>query len=201
MEVHNTHEIFFKKITHKKMNEFLNRISTKYLENQINKELKDYTSEIELSNCKDVYITFFNSNQLEVGHITFHLNKDNKSLKNNSRRKGRLHIVNKNKQKYHTLRVNYNNTNDIMTLRVNSPLKMNSELEYCINIVLPIINSYLSTTHPFSLKERLTYMKEKDNKCIEAIAGVKYRSRFNKTRNKKPTSFSIPIQSSFSWSK
>ena len=200
MEPHNTHEIFFKKITRKKMNEFLNRVSTKYLERQINKELQNYTAVTELSKCKDLYITFFDNNNIDIGHITFHLSKDNKSLKNNSRRKGRLHIVNRNKQKYHTLGVNCNN-NDIITISVNSPLKVNSELEYCLGILLPIINSYLSTDTPFSLKYHLTHIKDNDNKCLEKLAGIKDRSRFNKTRNKKPTSVSIPKQSSFSWGK
>jgi hypothetical protein len=127
MEPHNTHEIFFKKITHKKMNEFLNRVSTKYLERQINKELDIFRTVTKISNCKDILIKFFNNNQIEIGHITFHLSKENKSLPNNSLRKGRFHIVNRNKQKYHTIRINCNN-NDIMTLRVNSPIKMNSEL-------------------------------------------------------------------------
>ena len=192
METHNTHEIFFKKITRNKMNEFLNRVSTKYLERQINKELQNYTAVTELSKCKDLYITFFDNNNIDIGHITFHLSKDNKSLPNSSRRKGRFHIVNRNKQKYHTLRVNCNN-NDIMSLRVNSPLKMNSELEYCVGIVLPIINSYLSTDNPHSLKHRLTTMKNTANKCINIIETVSYRKSFRTTRNKKQTSFSIPI--------
>ncbi len=40
LEVHESHEIFFKSITRNKLNEFLNRITTGYLEKQINSILK-----------------------------------------------------------------------------------------------------------------------------------------------------------------
>jgi hypothetical protein len=198
MEVHNTHEIFFRKITRKKMNEFLNRVSTKYLENQINSVLQGYKAITELSNdCKNVYIHFFDNNQKDIGHISFHLSKENKNLSNNSRRKGRLHIVNRNKQKYHTLRVNTKNNS--MILSVNSPLKMNEELEYGVSIVLPIINSYLDINSEYSLKERLTHMKAKENKCLKIIENISYRKSFRSTPSQKNTIISIPKQGTFSW--
>lgn len=70
MEAHNTHEIFFRKITRNKMNEFLS-ISTKYLENQINQKLKEYRAitKLNINNCKNVYIECKDKNQNKIGHI------------------------------------------------------------------------------------------------------------------------------------
>lgn len=70
-----------------------------------------------------MYIELKDKNQKKIGHISFHLSKEKKNMTNTSLRKGRLHIVNnRNTQKYHTLLVNYKN--ELLTLSVNSPLKI-----------------------------------------------------------------------------
>jgi hypothetical protein len=204
MEAYETHEIFFKKITHKKMNELLNRFSTKYLENQINQELDKYKAITKISNseeaqCMHLYISFYDQNKNEVGHISFHLNKENKDMSNNAKRKGRFHIVNKNKQKYHTLRVN--NKNDLFLLRVNSTLKISSELDKCISVTLPILNNYFNTESQYSLKYNLTNLKDKENKCLQIISGRNIRTRFRNTRKQQSSIIRIPKQSLFSWGK
>jgi hypothetical protein len=201
MEAYTTHEIFFRKITRNKMNEFLNRVSTKYLENQINQELQGYRAITELSAlCNNVYIKFKDKNQNKIGHISFHLNKENKTMRNNSRRKGRLHIVNnRNKQKYHTLRVNY--INDLMSIRVNSQLKMNTELDYCVNNTMPIINSYLDINSDYSLKYKLTSMKGKENECLHTIESISTHKSFRTTPRQNPSIISIPKQDLYSWKK
>lgn len=202
MEAHNTHEIFFRKITRNKMNEFLNRVSTKYLENQINQKLEEYRAitKLNINNCKNVYIEFKDKNQNKIGHISFHLSKEKKNMTNTSLRKGRLHIVNnRNTQKYHTLRVNYKN--ELLTLSVNSPLKLNKELDHCIDTTISIINSYLDINSDYSLQYKLSSMGDKENECLIAISGSLIRSRFRKTYKHNPSIIIIPKQGSFSWKK
>jgi hypothetical protein len=80
-EAYETHELFFRKITRKKMNELLNRVSTGYLEKDINRLLiNGFKSEVKINIkiCENIIIKFFNTNSIEIGHITLHLSKLNK---------------------------------------------------------------------------------------------------------------------------
>jgi hypothetical protein len=201
MEAYETHEIFFKKITRNKMNELLNRISTGYLENQINEKLIECYAKTNLSNdCKNIYINFKDINQKNIGHISFHLNKENKKMNNYSRKKGRIHIVNnRNTQKYYTLRVN--SKNELISLSINSSLKMSNMLKECISIALEMINLYLDINSEYSLKYKLTEMKNTENKCLHIIESISKQKSYRSTPKQKTTIIRIPKQDSFSWKK
>ena len=195
-EPHESHEIFFKTITRNKLNELLNRITTGYLQNQINRLLKGYKVITEIKKCIDIYIKYYDINDIEIGHISFHLDKVNKNMSISGKRKGRLHVKNLRAQKrYYTLRVTHKN--DLYNMKVNSPLKMKQDLEYCINITLKILNDYTESQSQYFLGKRLTNLGNKDNECLITIAGPIYSSRFNNTR-KKPISNSVSISKQYS---
>ena len=81
-EPYETHSIFFKKLTRKKLNELLNRVSTGYLQNQINKVLSGYTTYIKFDKdtCTDIYIKFLSNNKHNIGHISIHFDNPNKII-------------------------------------------------------------------------------------------------------------------------
>jgi hypothetical protein len=200
-EAHNSQEIFFNRITRNKLNELLNRVSTGYLEEQINNLLNGYISVVSLSNdCMNVYINFSNRNGENIGHISFHLNKENKNMNNISLRKGRLHIINnRNRNKYYTIRVH--NKSESISMTVESPLKMNRELSECVKISMKIINQYLTKESKYYLKYKLTKSENRENKCLIKIAGPIERSRFRNTEKQSKTKISIPKGSLYSWKK
>jgi hypothetical protein len=200
-EVYETQEIFFKKLTRNKLNELLNRISSNYLKNQLSSILFEYNINTTISkNCQNIYINFFKNNE-QIGHISFHLSKNNKNMKNNALRKGRLHATNnKNKNRYFPIRVDI--MSNTMTMTINSPLVMSNDLSICVNTTLNIINDYLNPQSNLYLKYKLTQYGDKEHKCLNSIAGPIEKSRFNYTRSKSK-SISIPISKypTYSWGK
>lgn len=178
-------QVFFEKITRNKLNELLNRVTTGYLKNDINKILLGYHCEVKISDiCTDIYINFFdNNNDEKIGHISLHLDKQPISINSNLLRKGRFHVVNNKTNKYFTLRVK--NKNDLFELIVNSPLKMPKRLEFCVKITLDILNSYTESSSKYFLKYHLTSQGNKINKCLKKIAGLEKQHRYSKTRIKK----------------
>jgi len=191
IEAHESHEIFFKTITRRKLNELLNRVSTRYLQNQINQILKGYTAKAKIAeNCDGIYINYCNMNGNDIGHISFHLNKNNR-LSNNNKRKGMFHIKNnRNQNRYYTIRVNHKK--DLYEIKVNSPLKMKQDLEYCVNSTLNILNDYTEPQSIYYLGNRLTKEGDTNNICLINIAGINIRKKFPNTRkqhiNKIPIS-------------
>jgi hypothetical protein len=193
VEPHETHEIFFKTITRNKLNELLNRVTTKYLERQINKVLKGYKAITELNTkkCKYIIIKFTDLNNNKIGHITLHLDKVNRNMSNSNQMKGRLHAVNnRNKNKYYTFRVSHKN--DLYEMKVNSYLKMSQDLDYCVTTTLRILNDYTEPNSSYFLGKRLTILGSKNNDCLIKIAGPEgEHSRFRTTRSQKQNTISI----------
>jgi hypothetical protein len=184
-------QIFFTKITRNKLNEFLNRVTTGFLQDQIVNTLKNIKPKIRISeNCMDVYINFYDMNTRKIGHLTFHLNKSSSNINNKYLRRGRLHAVNNRNTKYYTLRVN--DKNELFQLSINSPLKMKNDLQECINITINILNDYTNKYSMYYLGKNITKNKKMDNKCLETIAGEKEQKRYRETRRKQSNSIQIP---------
>lgn len=194
LEAHESHEIFFKTITRNKLNELLNRVITGYLKNQINSVLHGFYVKVNFDTelCNGIYIHYHDINDKDIGHISFHLSKDN-SLPNSFKRKGMFHVKNqRNRNRCYTLRVTRKNA--LYNMKVNSPLKMKSDLEYCVNSTLKILNDYTEPNSQYFLGNRLTWLSNKDNVCLVKIAGPKFRSRFNNTIRQPRHSISISKQ-------
>lgn len=185
-------QIFFDKITRNKLNELLNRFRTGYLQKQINNILVGYYCKVRLSDDCEAYITFYrNSNKDEIGHISFHLSKQPSEINNKYIRHGRLHIVNKS-QKYYTLRVK--NRNDLFELVINSPLQMSSDLQYCVDKTLELLNDYTNTQKnlPIHLQHYVTPKGQSENECLLKVANIKERHKYRTTRKQSQTKVIVP---------
>ena len=190
-------KIFFKMLTRNKLNELLNRVTTGYLLKQINSKLKDYYAKVKLHrDCIDIYIKYYDMNDVEIGHISFHLNRKPSKGDNNYVRKGRLHAVNgKNKNRYYTFRVTQKD--DLFNIHVNSPLKMQQGLEYCVNTTLKLFNKYTDKSSKYYLGNKLTKAKSTINNCLVTVAGEVEQKRYRTTyKNPHSTSIFIPKSAS-----
>ena len=198
INVIDSQQIFFDKLTRNKINELLNRVSTGYLQNQINNKLNNYYSEVRIpKNCMNIYIRFFDKNR-SIGHISLHMNKSSSKINNNYTRKGRLHVVNdRNKNRYYTFRVTPKN--DLFQMKINSPLQMKQDLEYCVNTTLDIFNEYTNANSKYSLNYRLTQEANKIHTCLNDIAGTAQRHRYKITPNRKKSI--VYFSKSSSWNK
>lgn len=108
-----THDLIFKYLSKKKLNELLLRADKGVLEEEINKRLKGFTNLIakakvstnETDNKCSLYVNYYNSQNKQVGHISLHFSP--KSPGKNPSTIGRMHPKNnRNTQRRYTLRFN-----------------------------------------------------------------------------------------------
>ncbi len=98
--IYQSHKLFFRAITEKKLNELLKRAdtTTKVLENDINNIIYPLKCTSKVTNNCDIIITFYDKDittNTEIGHLSLHLTTDNKGYTGKSKQNGRLHIKNK----------------------------------------------------------------------------------------------------------
>jgi hypothetical protein len=192
-----THDFFFEVLSKKKLNELLNRVSSGYLTNQINNNLQSHRAKYKLDeNVCDIFINFIEINTgKQIGHISFHLDKQNKNMKQHSLEKGRFHVVNnRNRNRYYTLKINRTNDNSII-MYVKSNLTMKNNLSECTTVTLNILNEYFNPKSNLYLKHHITKYANKDHICIDNIYNRIYKigkNYLSSTRSKsKSTSKSI----------
>lgn len=166
-----THDIFFRVITQKKMNELLNRAdpSTRFLENEINARLVGSVCRTRIGGDCSIYVTYYSNNGEEIGHISLHLFPDNKNMRRY--KVGRLHAKNAaNMNRRHTMRVT--NTNGGTSLRLNIvryPTVIRPVFMACIRPTLDILNEYFDIQSPHSLQHALTENISNKHRCFETI--------------------------------
>jgi hypothetical protein len=188
--IHIKHIIYFFEVLSKnKLNELLNRVSSGYLTNQINNKLQSHRAEYKLDkNVCDIFINFKEINTgKQIGHISFHLDKQNKNMKQHSLEKGRFHVINnRNRNRYYTLKINKTNDNSII-MYVKSNLTMKDNLSECTTVTLNILNDYFNPKSNLYLKYHLTNYANKDHLCIDKIyerVDKKGKSYLSSTRSK-----------------
>lgn len=170
------HDYFFKIITINKLNELLQRITTRYFDDQVNILLNEQQIPINIisktSNNCDIIIEFYNlqNNTLEA-HITFHLQPNiTKS------RLGRFHIINnRNTQRSKVFRINISNP-DIF---INIPKHPSTRqlLDSALNVVRETLNDYFNSKSDYYLKFNLTNEFKNKHRCLQDI--------INKMKNSK----------------
>ncbi len=169
---HTTHNEFFKAITENQLNELYRRsdITTKILENDINKELNNSYCSVYVNNNCHIFINYFDKNNKKIGHISLHIDKKDKSLSQKAKQYGRFHISN-NKQttsKY-TLKLNKKTNHQNQSLlyfSYNTSLYMRPELNDVVNATIRVLHSYFNESSNISLKK---YNKTYKSKCIKYI--------------------------------
>ena len=204
-----SHKLFFSLTTHEKLNEFLKRVdsSTRVLENHINQELEDglyckvkfnsekpeYNQGIKTNSCTQIVIEYYNSNNIRIGHTTFHLEPEKKNNQGNPIIFGRFHLRNnRNKKLRYVLQLVrttspvYNNS---IKFSISKP-HINDELEICINKTIFILNKYFN----LDINEQLSI----DNKLAEnysyRLSTGQVQTYWHKCFKKIESSFSKSIK-------
>lgn len=219
--VFESHNIFFRVITPNKLNEFLNRTipstttQQSKLEEDIYIELRRKINDIECNveiehnnnNMCDVYIKFRKINGEKVGHISFHLDSEDKSLYTLARRRGRIHAQNnKNKKRTHTLKINqYRLINEnAIKLSVSTELNIRTEFNDCIVATLNVLNSYFQPDSPLYLDKKLTEFGDTGHKCLGLTQNKfkhKKTTHLQHTKKKRQNSYRIKSSTSAPWAK
>jgi hypothetical protein len=166
-----THDIFFRVITQKKMNELLHRAdpSTRFLENEINMLLVGAVCKTRIGGDCSIYINYFSNNGEEIGHISLHIIPENKTMRRY--KVGRLHAKNaSNINRRHTMRVT--NTNGGTSMRLNIvryPTIIRPAFMDCIRPTLDILNDYFDIHSQRSLQYALTENISNKHRCFDII--------------------------------
>jgi hypothetical protein len=192
---HNTHELFFREITRRKLNELLNRadVSTKILENHINERLPPHirsNTHVGMNNTTklcSVYIYFkSHDNFQQFGHISLHLHPKylvDKYKRNSTA--GRFHIKNNIRKIYYTLRVNKNTSSGKIILSIPQQQFTNPELNFASTITTQLLNDYLSPSSELFLGNKLTSDNIGEHACARIIcnqiSNLRSRIRLSQT--------------------
>jgi hypothetical protein len=121
-----------------------------------------------------IIIDFYNINSEIIGHITFHLEPEKKTLSGKSNTFGRFHIRNnRNSQLRYVLRLDIiksNGLNNSISFSIKKR-HMNKELEECIKVSIDTLNQYFNLNvneSSISIENKLanTYSYYSNNKRI-----------------------------------
>lgn len=196
---HKTHKLFFNLTTPEKLNELLKRADkqTGILEKHINEQLTngDYCKTTITNNCRMIIIYFYNINRdKQLGHITFHIEPENKAMPKSAINFGRIHGQNNlNNQLRYTFKINRiesNNTNNSIRISIGKTY-VKPYLE-CMKTAIEVLNKYFKLDSDLSLERRLTNYSQYWHKCIPKIinnfttsSNKKSRNSFTRTTRKK----------------
>jgi hypothetical protein len=177
-----THDLIFKYLSKKKLNELLLRADNGILEDEINKRLKkekldipivanaEVSTDAKTNNKCSLYIHFYNNGK-PFGHISFHFSPKMSKVPGKSPPiNGRVHPKNnRNTQRKYTFRFNANDANDSIRISLSKYCpKMNPQLEKCTNISVGVINDYLDKESNYFLGNPL-FPEETIHPCLEYI--------------------------------
>lgn len=193
-----THDIFFKYLSKKKLNELLLRSdrteNRKILQDEINKRLKGVSKLVAQTNISDdgnyfcsLYINFINVNNEQVGHISFHFSprisdKKRTQLSNLGRAHGKN---NKNKLRNYTIR--FDKTEDSIKMSISKyALPIRQELKECVNISLEVLNNYFDPNLNYFLGNK--EFSNIEHKCYKYIVSqmAKSKTPISNTRKRRP---------------
>jgi hypothetical protein len=191
-----THDIFFKTITRKKLNELLLRADKKILQNHINKELIDeysivYVKKNQSSECS-IYIDYYDKKtKNKLGYISLHFYPQQRNRKTS--KAGRIHVRNSKNNPY-TLRFNKDTNDELIISLTKYSDTMSSSLKKAVNKTLILINLYFNEKSPYWLGN--PSFKDIWHPCFYVICNSMKRARKN-IRNTRKTqkSYSIPRSS------
>lgn len=164
-----THDLIYKYLSKKKLNELFLRTEHKVLENEINDRLKKVTpivAKTTISTKKgyicSIYINFLNTNEKQIGHLSFHFSKNNSNSTI-----GRSHPKNNiNTQRRYTLRFNTKQNIFHISLSKYGSI-INPDLQKCFNTGIDVFNEYFNPNSSLFLGIRL-FPNEKHS-CYDYI--------------------------------
>jgi hypothetical protein len=180
----NTHTLFFKIMTPKKLNELLLRASGKnsILQRDIYANLKGLNiGRAEVNLAKEIeegaevcslYINFINHNG-QFGHITFHFDKKRNIKYKKKNGLGRFHTKNNRNTTGSFLRVTRNSENSFITMSLsNYPSIIRSDLKQCVDKSLEVLNLYFNPDSNLYLGYHNPNIPLKKHECLTCITNV-----------------------------
>jgi hypothetical protein len=193
-----THALFFKIMTPKKLNELLLRASgnNSILQRDINDKLKSLNigfaqvrlvEELEKENGDEIcsiYINFINQNG-KFGHITFHFDTKRSIYKKNI--VGRFHAKNnRNNTRKYAFRINTNSNKSYITMSL-SKFSANPvpDLKQCIDVSLEVLNLYFNPDSNLYLGIHNPNVPLSDHPCLTRITKVLKRSTGSLQKTRK----------------
>jgi hypothetical protein len=177
----NTHTLFFKIMTPKKLNELLLRASGKnsILEKDINARLKGLNvgyAEVKLSEeikekdklCS-LYINFKKENN-QFGHITFHFDKKRNKLYTRKNGNSRFHAKNNRNKTSSLIRVTTNSEKSFITLSLSKYSgTMKPDLKKCVDTSLDVLNLYFKPGTSYYLGIHNPNIPLRNHSCLSRI--------------------------------
>jgi hypothetical protein len=152
-----------------------------YCKVQFNSDKPEYNKQGNKTNmCTQIVIEYYNSNNILLGHTTFHLEPEKKDNRGNPIKFGRFHLTNnRNKQLRYVLKIDKttsNTYNKSIKFNIKYPNRTN-KLGECIDTTIIILNKYfnLDINEPLSIDKKLSqnlnsgYIQPHWHKCFEKI--------------------------------
>jgi len=197
----NTHDIFFRFLSFKKLNELLLRANEtngrRVLEDEINRRIQEcgdteLIAKSKVSKTGDypcsIYISFLNINNKEEGHVSFHFSPNLlKRPGKHSLNIGRTHpINNRNRQRKYTFKFNENQQSIRMSIsNQSSPIR--PLLKPYFETIHNVFNDYFDPTKDCFLGKPQFHNKE-ESECYEIIINKMKKSKTPISSTRKRTS-------------
>ncbi len=187
----NTHDMFFRWISKKKLNELYHRADkkTRVLEAQLNASLNNIRSRVVVKdggeyNCS-IYIEYYKEHK-RIGHLTIHFNKKEKNIQTLN---GRIHVTNNiNKTRKYPLLISptsVQNQNTI-SLSLGSHHQVRQDLVPAFQTTIELLNTYFDPQSEYYLGNHMTILSNIPHRCVKDVKRIigSLRIPINKTRKK-----------------
>lgn len=188
-----THQNFFSVLSPNKLNELYHRASSGILENHINENLQDGYSNVFVESgglwiCT-IYIFLYNSKDNKLGHLSLHINPEDKKIKNLS---GRLHLrnnISRNRKYPLIIQQITNNQQNSILIKLNSYPKIVDNLKQMANVAINILSTYFNPNSDLYLSKKITPNSNTQHTCLEKVRknfgkSIKSRKSLQSTRKK-----------------
>lgn len=189
--IHKTHNLFFSVLSYNRIQELYRRADPRnhILQDDINDILEKHPTikhakcNVNIINCH-IFINI-TINKKQIGHISLHIESEDKSLSEIAKNRGRFHIkdnISSNKN-YYTMLFRENKINsDKLYISYNTQRYMRPVLKEIVDIIVEILNGYFNPDSDSSLK---VYDNTYRIYCYNKIQNKTYRKNHIKNIDTK----------------
>jgi hypothetical protein len=148
-DYYKTHNIFFERIHSNTLNELYRRATLGILKRDIHSRLKKgFTVSVKKTPNCHIYINFIKGN-IQIGHISLHIEPENKSFHRTARKRGRFHAINNiYTQRSYTFKLNKASN---IFISYNTTQNIDNDFKYILDIVIGVLNEYIQPNNILSL--------------------------------------------------
>jgi len=176
-EPYETHGIFINRQTEGNIIELLYRVkpdNNNYILRDdiinklhlLNENIKEYNIITTTGAKCHIYINYLDSNGVQLGHLSLHIEPENKQISYINRKKGRIHFKNNSKNKYYTVRFDMKESNKNYIINNYSS---NTDLNNFMKATLIVLKEYFDDKSSISLKLNRTGHRNNVNKISKPL--------------------------------